>query len=1094
MNLYPSNLARDAALDAMPAAAWTQDYRTFEEFTAQLDRLLPFSDRETTARRDVQGVGRLALLAQAMRQDAGELERVAGSERALNAAGALIASWKGASLRPDDVRAAAADLGARADSARVGGIAIRLARLYELYERKLGNRWTDRESGERVLLRRLEACERIPARLLKPGEQVVLHGFHKLAYVQFRIVQKLIRLKHDVAVVTPIFSQSGAAEKKFAGLIKTFGSARFESAPKMKCGAKCIQRMAAPSPYAEVYEIGRRVRRWITEENIPASSIAISFRDLGPYSQAIHDVFKRLEISFYERRGEPAQFQPLVRTALSGIDACVSGLDRRSVFRFLCAGPVDVAALAGMNGARIDPDALRAFALEAGIDRMHSTAAENPAAAWTKKLRRFLPAEANARALVAIVEPLSAMRGDRTVHAHVQAWRALFDVCGLNAAKISASDNATAKERLALNALDAALVSVAEIPDAATENITLDAFAELLNMAIQEQSVRADGTDRAGVCVLNFYDLRGLSFARLVIGGLAEGLCPARPGGDPLLGQGGERALRDALAERVNDREAGAYLAPRLSHENEEEERALFESALACAHGGVLLARPQRGFDGGTLGASEYWNEFQGAVEQSTAIHPAPTLSECLTAGELELRAAWVLGGGVSLLGNEPGAALAAFERTPRLKELARFAAVERSRYQFFLDQAIAAAQHERGADDVKKTVTAGTYDGIVAALSTCGATTATCGAASGTFSEIATDVAKRLAPGGIGDPMLGPSDLEKLAACPFRFLLERACRFDQVEEPGREISLLDSGNLWHSVLNRFYKEELDRATAAGRLTARLDRTRRDAYLNRLLFFAGEELFKTASEKFTGHPGFWKLQEERVRALLATWLDCELQEPADGFFPARVEFEFGPEAAGGGRELKVPLNSSGGGAAMALRIKGRMDRLDFKTEERGGTETIVAVRVIDYKLGRGKRYAGKTKPESMSEMLSAQLPIYVAAAMDYLFTLRDEKKIAVDFERVWSESRAGYYSLRDTPFSSRNEKEKLTLVKEWPLGDLKTFLDTSAPGALFDLARIHIAETLSGRFPVQPLDCTGLYCPARYACRYQAIPALEEED
>lgn len=1090
MNLYPSNLARDAALDAMPAAAWTQNHRTFEEFTAQLDRLLPFSDREATARSGVKGVGRLALLAQAMRQDAGELERVAGSERALNAAGALIASWKGASLRPEDVRAAAIDLDTHSDSARVGGIAQRLARLYELYERQLGNRWTDREASERVLLRRLEACERIPARLLKSGERVVLHGFHKLAYVQYRIVQKLIRLNHDVVIDSPIFSQCGRTEKKFAGLLKTFGSASVES--KTASCAKRIERMEAPSPYAEVYEIGRRVRRWITEEHIPAASIAVSFRDLGPYSQAVHDVFKRLEIPFYERRGEPAQFQPLVRTALSAIDACVSGLDRRSVFRFLCAGPVDVAALAGMEGAHVDPDELRALALEAGIDRAHGSAAENPAAPWTEKLSRFLPAQANARALVAIVQRLNSMCGERTAHAHVQAWRALFDVCGLSAAKISAQASATAKERLALNTLDAALTSVAEIPDAAAEKITLEAFGELLSMAIQEQSVRADGTDRAGVRVLNFYDLRGLNFTRLVIGGLAEGLCPARPGGDPLLGQGGERALRDALADRVNDREAGAYLAPRLSHENEEEERALFETALACAKDAVLLARPQRGFDGGTLGASEYWDDFEEPIEKSMAIHPAPALAECLTAEETELRAAWVLGGGVSLLGDETAAALAEFERAPRLKALARFAAVERARYQFFLDQAIAAAQYERGADEARKTVSAGTYDGIIAEVSASAASTLTHGEASNTFSDIAADVAKRLAPGGIGDPTLGPSDLEKLAACPFRFLLERACHFDQTEEPGHEVSPFDTGNLWHSVLHSFYKEELERAASAGRLTARLDSRLREAYLDRLLFFAGQELFKTASRKFTGHPGFWKLQVERVRALLATWLDCELQEPADGFFPARVEFDFGPEAVGGGRELNVPLNS--GSTPMALRIKGRMDRLDFKTENRGGTETIVAVRVIDYKLGRGKTYADKTKPKSMSEMRSAQLPIYVAAAVDYLFTLRDEKKIAVDFERVWKESHAGYYSLRDTPFSSRDEKAKLILVKEWPLGDLKTFLDTSAPGTLFDLARSHISETLSGRFPVQPLDCGGLYCPARYACRYQAIPAMDEED
>jgi hypothetical protein len=228
--------------------------------------------------------------------------------------------------------------------------------------------------------------------------------------------------------------------------------------------------------------------------------------------------------------------------------------------------------------------------------------------------------------------------------------------------------------------------------------------------------------------------------------------------------------------------------------------------------------------------------------------------------------------------------------------------------------------------------------------------------------------------------------------------------------------------------------------------------------------------------------------------VLGTWLDCELLE-ADGFHPARVEFDFGPEAVSGVPELKVALNP--GASALALRIKGRMDRLDLKLEKRNGVDTVVAVRVIDYKLGRGQRYKTKTEVDAMSTLQAAQLPIYVAAAIDYLFKLRDEKNIAVDFESVWNSSRAGYYSLRDTPFSSHGDRARLVEVKAWPLGDLKTFLDSSAPqgsGGLYDLARMHLVETLSGRFPVQPLDCTGLHCPSRYACRYQAIPAMEEED
>src|SRR5204863_9362176 len=113
------------------------------------------------------------------------------------------------------------------------------------------------------------------------------------------------------------------------------------------------------------------------------------------------------------------------------------------------------------------------------------------------------------------------------------------------------------------------------------------------------------------------------------------------------------------------------------------------------------------------------------------------------------------------------------------------------------------------------------------------------------------------------GAPAISPSDLEKLAGCPFRFFTERLCRFDVCGEPGEEISPKDAGDLWHAVLADFYREELKQAEAKGRLTARLDPAARNGYLERLLFLAGQQLAYAASQHFTGHPGFWTLQEER---------------------------------------------------------------------------------------------------------------------------------------------------------------------------------------------------------------------------------------
>src|SRR5579862_778667 len=1161
LHLYPSVLARDAALDALPDAAWTGGHLTFPEFMAQLDRVLPATGADLAALA-ASSAARQALLKLAARgSEAAELERVAGSERALRAAETLIGAWKELSLRPEDLRAAAAELEARPETAGAARTVMRLARLYELYEQRLGRNATDREGFERDLLRRLNACGRIPPRLLRAGARVELHDFHRLAYVQFRIVESLIRFGHDVRVDSPLFGDE-ARRAKFEGLAKTFGAVKFSAADRSAGAASranITRRMESAGPYAEVYEIGRRVARWISEEKIAPHEIGVSFRDLGLYSQALHDVFRRLGIPFYERRGEPAQFQPMVRAALSAVDACVNGLDRRSVFRFLCAGPLDVAALAGsMDRAGgtpaprgCDAAALHDLALEAGIDRAHgATANADVAHYWNKRLERFLAPNtkharaADARNLLSIIERLNAMRVERTAYAHAQAWRAFFEACGLSSARVAAEftderrdaseTTALLKQRLAMSALEAALNDVAAIPGAAAETMPLETFAEFLALAIQERSVRAEGAERAGVRVLNYYDLRGLSFKRLAIGGLAEGWCPARPGPDALLGKGAEGALRQALGKRLADRDARLFLAPRLADEHDLEERALFEGALAAAGDMLLLSRPRCDFDGKALGPSEYWEEFDAEVEVAMPIHPAPKLGECFTAEEAELRAAWILGGATPATETaaanasavESAAALAAYHSSPRLQAIARRAAVERSRYQYFLDQALAAAKGENAP--ARESVSASVFDGVVASVEQLAGETPAVQATPPqmVFAEIHAAVAKKLAPGGIGDPMLSPSDIEKLAQCPFRFFAERVCRLDSSEEPGEEISPLDLGELTHRVLNRFYREELARAEKDGHLTARLDCSKRSAYLNRLLFFAGEEMARTSLEKFTGHPGFWKFQEQRLRALLGKWLDCELLEPADGFFPARVEFPFGPYNDNGTREIVVPLSAEARGqksefrhqdegerlpltpragtpvgplpegeGKTALRIKGRIDRIDFKIEERGGVATVVGLRVIDYKSGRGTSYREKTKEEQIEQLLSAQLPIYAAAAVSLLMDLKEEKKIDVDMDSVWTNSAAGFYALRDTPFRSRDGKAKVIAVQSWPLGDLRTFLDVSAPaGGLFDVARGRVSEILSGNFAVRPLDCGGARCPARYVCRFQAIPAMGDEE
>jgi len=102
-----------------------------------------------------------------------------------------------------------------------------------------------------------------------------------------------------------------------------------------------------------------------------------------------------------------------------------------------------------------------------------------------------------------------------------------------------------------LRALESALRSVAA-GRTRHRRISLETFSTLLNLALQDASVHADGNERGGVRVLNFYDLRGLRFRRLAIGGLAEAFCPA-PAAPTAARQRRGNGAAQALAARLND-------------------------------------------------------------------------------------------------------------------------------------------------------------------------------------------------------------------------------------------------------------------------------------------------------------------------------------------------------------------------------------------------------------------------------------------------------------------------------------------------------------------------------------------------------------
>jgi ATP-dependent helicase/nuclease subunit B len=187
---------------------------------------------------------------------------------------------------------------------------------------------------------------------------------------------------------------------------------------------------------------------------------------------------------------------------------------------------------------------------------------------------------------------------------------------------------------------------------------------------------------------------------------------------------------------------------------------------------------------------------------------------------------------------------------------------------------------------------------------------------------------------------------IERLIACPFRFLVQDGWRLREADQPVDVPGVRERGELVHELLERFHREALARGVvldAGGRAQARA-----------LLLEITDAV--AARELATGGGALGELAE--WRATIDAYLDWALADATlgwawlDGERPGAVEVAF--DAADGPR---------------SVRIEGRLDRID--TGPRG-------VRVVDYKLGdpaRLRRIAGD--PDH-----AAQLALYALMATE----------------------------------------------------------------------------------------------------------------
>jgi ATP-dependent helicase/DNAse subunit B len=208
----------------------------------------------------------------------------------------------------------------------------------------------------------------------------------------------------------------------------------------------------------------------------------------------------------------------------------------------------------------------------------------------------------------------------------------------------------------------------------------------------------------------------------------------------------------------------------------------------------------------------------------------------------------------------------------------------------------------------------------------------------------------------------VSPTALERYAACPHTYFVERMLGVEPVEAPEEaiEISPLDVGNLIHESFDALITE----VGARGELPD-YGQPWTDAQRRLLQEIAEEKADTYEAEGRTGHPRMWPRMRAQILGILQWMVDEDNRWRAQE--DARVvasELPFGLRGA-----EPVTLVLGGGGQ---VKFRGSADKVDQK---RDGT-----LLVTDIKSGSRRTFKGIAADDPVAHGEKLQLPVYAMAA------------------------------------------------------------------------------------------------------------------
>ncbi|HIE51612.1 MAG TPA: hypothetical protein EYP85_07610 [Armatimonadetes bacterium] len=934
-----------------------------------------------------------------------------------------------------------------------------------------------------------EAIEAVPASEgLRRYDPLVVFAFDDFTPAQFALLQALTEAQGAVTFLVPY---DEARSELFAPVEKTLGRLRdltgveptplpaeppttalahiqtyvFAPAAPAAMPEEKVILLEASGPAQMVEAIARELRRQQrADPTLRWADCAVVFRQLAPYTALVREVFPRFGLPFDLPQGTPwreLRVLTLVRALLElkrsvfakePLLACL-----RSVY---CRGMDDSVALARLEAvlpAHAPPptlaEALRrvaaGFAQEA---REPDEEEPDPLAAQrAKRLRRA------AETLPAAWQTVADLPERATLTEYAAAVRrlvnALVRVKEVNAGRDGSPDenrdsnlrfqisDFALRDGRALDELDARLRALGqEWP----EPVNFDELLTLFDLLLQTELLPSPRPRRDAVSVRDVFGVRGLSFRLLILAGLLEKEFPAWVRPSPFLDDEERRALVDAAGEDT-------WLP--LTAERAARERLLFLRALHAATERVLLAYPHTDAEGKPTVLSPFIAEVkrlfapEGDPDRADLPTRTYTVADVLPVEPGDL---WQAEEAVAWASDR------LFRDLPRRSEaeagnrlLSAAAALLGETYPHGPPWLGLAAEWPRWH---QPDFTA--YDGDLSAEE---------------------NLLAHLRQRWVGRP-LSPTKLDHYGQCPWKFFAAQVLGLKAPEVEELEITALDRGRLFHTVLERFYRARWD---AAARRARPLTEAEEEAAVENILALAEEVCAEYEAQGRVGHPGAWRYEKQRLLARLRWFVSHEIEhfKCNPGFAPAYLEFSFGLREHRGrdpaSRETPLALATASG----EVRLRGILDRVD--------ADAVGRALVMDYKTG--SQSSVPTGPDVQAG-LSFQLFIYLLAA---------EELLGLDPAEA-------YYLLVAQPPGKKGMLSRLGKVERRKVSRAKKGFAVEGNPAWEELRErmwaflsAYAADIAAGHFPLLPYpprpEKACKYCDFKAVCRMDETRLLVEK-